>query len=80
MSAIFALRSHDIVHETIDGETVIIDMANGAYFRHEPCRNSKEPTTTTATAYRLRRRHDPQNPIVGGHRITAPVAVVRAEI
>lgn len=35
MSARFSVRSPDVVHETIDGETVIIDMANGAYYRLE---------------------------------------------
>lgn len=35
MTAVFALRAPDIVHETIDGETVIIDLANGAYYRLE---------------------------------------------
>jgi hypothetical protein len=35
MSAVFAIRSPDVVHETIDGETVIIDMASGAYYRLE---------------------------------------------
>src|SRR5262249_13006794 len=32
---VFAVRAPDVVHETIDGETVIIDMANGAYYRLE---------------------------------------------
>lgn len=35
MSHVFAVRAPDVVHETIDGETVIIDMASGAYYRLE---------------------------------------------
>ena len=35
MSVAFAIRSPDVVHETIDGETVIVDMANGTYYRLE---------------------------------------------
>ncbi len=35
MSDVFAVRSPDVVHETIDGETVIVDMAFGTYFRLE---------------------------------------------
>lgn len=35
MSAVYAVRSPDVVHETIDGETVIVDMAFGTYYRLE---------------------------------------------
>lgn len=35
MSAIFGVRSPDVVHETIDGETVIVDMTFGTYYRLE---------------------------------------------
>jgi len=35
MTEIFGVRSADVVHETIDGETVIVDMAFGTYYRLE---------------------------------------------
>jgi hypothetical protein len=35
MPDVFVVRAPDVVHETIDGETVIIDMAHGAYYRLE---------------------------------------------
>ena len=35
MSAVYAVRSPDVVHETIDGETVIVDMTFGTYYRLE---------------------------------------------
>lgn len=35
MSAVFGVRSPDVVHETIDGETVIVDMTFGTYYRLE---------------------------------------------
>lgn len=33
MAAAYVLRGPDVVHDTIDGETVIVDMENGAYYR-----------------------------------------------
>ncbi|MCW5772543.1 MAG: PqqD family protein [Rhodospirillaceae bacterium] len=35
MSGVFAVRGPDVVHDTIDGETVIVDMGKGAYYRLE---------------------------------------------
>ncbi len=32
---VFVVRGNDVAHETIDGETVIIDMAEGTYYRLE---------------------------------------------
>lgn len=34
-SRFFAVRSTDIAHDAIDGESVIIDMAQGVYYRLE---------------------------------------------
>ncbi len=30
--SILTIRSGDVVHETVDGEVVIVDLANGVYF------------------------------------------------
>lgn len=35
MAVVYTVRSADVVHETIDGETVIVDMAFGTYYRLE---------------------------------------------
>lgn len=35
MTAILGVRSPHVVHETIDGDTVIVDMALGTYYRLE---------------------------------------------
>src|SRR5271165_1986414 len=32
---VFYVRSNDIVHDTIEGETVVIDLRSGIYFRFE---------------------------------------------
>ncbi len=32
---VFFVRPDDIVHDTIEGETVVIDLRSGVYFRFE---------------------------------------------